>query len=244
MIPALGIAIMERFKLVLAQEPSADYFAGYVTALRERLKKEGADPTGLPLFGAHVNPDWSYIAPHQFMATLGYDGPKLVTTNTARLYEFETPKTLRWLLESCRLWYDEPELHAPLMRCTVTSDDPRMDKEVSAVVHVGSAWIHPSMRGKGLGSAMVAYHRLKAMEALGEHLMFGTTNAVHSGSFTGTERHQGVAEVCMFAPGDPNGIPEVQQVRLWTKPDLIAAAERITTPSQEACGEGAERLTT
>lgn len=224
----LRLHILEKYRLVLASEPSPDSFRDYVTALSARLIREGIDATALPLFGDHINPDLSYIAPDCFLATLGYRTfGELVTTNTGRLYRFDTPHTLRWLFESCRLWYDEPDLHAPLMRCDVQSDDPRMDKEVGAVVHVGTAWVHPSLRGNGLGKAMVALHRLEAMERFGDALMFGTTVASKTGGFTGTTAYDGTATVSMFAPGDANGVSEVQQIRIWSPEAILAAAERV-----------------
>lgn len=220
--------IMEEHRLVIAFEPSADNFRDYVTALSARLVREGIDASGLPLFGDHINPDLSYIAPDCFLATLGYDAAgRLVSSNTARLYRFETPKTLRWHLESCRLWYDQPELHAPLMRCDVQSDDPRMDQPVEATIHVGSAWVHPSLRGNGLGKTMVALHRLEAFERLGDHLMFGTTVGSKTGGFTGTTNHHGIATVCMFEPGDPNGVPEIQHIRIWSREAATKAADAI-----------------
>ena len=224
---ALRARIADEFGLTIKHETSADAFAGYVTAARVRLGGEGVDVTGLPLFGAHINPDWSYIAPHCFMATLGYWWPKLATTNTARLYEFDAPHSIRWLMESCRLWYDEPELHAPLMTCEVTSDDPRMDQPVSSVIHVGTAWVHPSLRGKGLGRLMVALHRAEAFDRLKAPLMFGTTVASKDGKWTGSSAFNGTAVVRMGAKDDPNVVPEVQQVRIYTPDSILSDAQRI-----------------
>lgn len=224
---ALRSRILDQYGVHVAHEADAQQFGKDVTQIRLWMESLKEDVFGLPLYGAHVNTDLSYIGPKEFMASIGLKNSYAIATNTARLYRFDTPKTLRWLFESCRLWYDEPELHAPLMRCDVISDDPRMDKPVDAVVHVGTAWVHPSLRGNGLGKMMVALHRLEAMERLGEHLMFGTTVASKTGGFTGKTDHHGTATVCMFAPGDPNGAPEIQHIRLWTKADTLSAASRI-----------------
>lgn len=226
----LRARIIDKHDVVIRARSSTGAFRGIIDRLRQKMTASGVSTDGLPLFGAHINPDLSYIAPDCFRATIGYRGRDCVTTNTARvypLYRSGNLHTLRWLFESCRLWYDEPDLHAPLMRCDVQSDDPRMDKEVGAVVHVGTAWIHPSLRGNGLGKAMVALHRLEAMERFGEALMFGTTVASKTGGFTGATAYDGTATVSMFAPGDANGVPEVQQIRIWSPDAILAAAERV-----------------
>lgn len=238
MTSALQNHIERKYGIRLSFSTSPADFAATVMVARRRLDKEGIPTDGLPIFGNHINPDLSYIAPGCFFATCGFNDSGLVSTNTGRLYRFDAPQSIRWLMESIRLWADDPDVTLPEWSCEVTGDDPRLDVQVPAIWHFGTAWIHPSERGKGLGREVVALNRAKSFETLGDYLGFGTTLASKNGKWTGKEPD---ATAILHITNDYAFRPassEHQQIRIWTRESNEAVVRELLELRKVTPGTG------
>lgn len=194
---------------------SAEDFVRVIEALRPLMTNRGYPDFELPLLGDHIQGGFGHIADDEFVALCGFDvEATLVTTNTARRYPLYRA-TLRSFIESGALGRG---------KWSLDSSDPRFDIQTDAAIHVGTAWVLPHYRGFGLGSAMVALHRLLAHQKLGPFVMFGTTDARKSGKWTGDEKAHGIVTVT-----DPDS---TQHIRLWTIEENVKVAETILSPSR------------
>jgi hypothetical protein len=181
----VGRVNAEGVHLLVTEDPWR--YRDMVTEARQRLATEwvalhGDEPIPdghLPILRAGSDPAFG---DRRFLGILGAipDMPMLLlSTNAVVEHRVGPAGTIRRLIETQRLWSDDPAWDRRDIEVTLDSLHEHADRGVDTIAHSGGAWVTPSLRGKRCGrpplaASLVPLARICAAIEFGSDLTIGT----------------------------------------------------------------------
>jgi hypothetical protein len=129
------------------------------------------------------DPSFNKLNERNYIGLLGFtQNGKIVTANAVRLYDWQDTN-FEMEAKSLRFMYDAPKVSKlPTEYCEVSAPSAGQIRGLAAFS--GAAWVHPDMRGCGLGHLLPLATKVLAVTRWQPHTIMGVmSNAVHSAGF-------------------------------------------------------------